>query len=108
MTSTNVTQDLLNAGLKAPNALEKNWTRAPGTVGRSRRIGCGSLRRAPYQGNRNPGVRRVAASERCDPDQVDLRTRLEPASQVGWDVEKRGLRLTGQATARNKFVAWWD
>ena len=108
MTSTNVTQDLLNAGLKVPNALEKNWDTSAFYGGPVKKDRLWFFVNARHQGNRNlvSGVwRNLNAGDSTKwTYQPDLSQQAK--SDGTW--KNAGLRLTVQATARNKFVAWWD
>ena len=108
MTSTNVTQDLLNAGLKVPNALEKNWDTSAWYGGPVKKIVLWFFVNGRHQGNRNlvSGVWRNLNAG--DSTRWTYQPDLSQQAKSDGTWKNAGLRLTVQATARNKFVAWWD
>ena len=110
MQGSNYTQELKDAGLSAPERAHEGMGHQSGVgggpdrkdklwfFGTLRCIGAPQLRR-----------RDVRQQERRQPDYVDLRAGPDPPASERRHLERaRGMRLTWQATPRNKFNLFWD
>jgi hypothetical protein len=108
MQSSNYTDELRLAGLRAPNLLQKIWDVNGAFGGPLRRDRLWFFSAARYQGNRKlvagMFVNRNAGDANAWTYQPD------PATQASDDGtwKNANLRLTFQATPRNKFNIFWD
>jgi len=104
----NITQAIKDAGLTGRNELQKLWEVNPavgGPIKRDRLWFYGTFR---HQGNRQLVAGMFANRNAGDPTKWTYDP--DPSRQAVDDgTWKNGsLRLTWQATPRNKFNAWWD
>jgi hypothetical protein len=108
MTSNNITDTLRAAGLVVPNSLEKNWDSSASIGGPIRRDRIWFFANARHQGSRNliAGVWRNLNAG--DPNKWTYQPDLSQQAQSDGTWKNAGLRLTWQATPRNRFVAWLD
>ena len=108
MVGSNYTPELQAAGLGAPGRLLKLWD----YTRRHRRAdqeGSALVLPEPAQpGLALVGVRHVRQQERRRSDEVDLRGRHDAAVAHAGSWTVASLRLTLQATPRNKFNIYWD
>jgi hypothetical protein len=108
MQGDNFTQEIVDAGLDAPNKLQKLWEFNPafgGPIRRDRLWFYGTFR---HQGNRQYVAGMFANRNAGDPTKwtYDPDTSRQAIDDGTW--KNGSLRLTWQATPRNKFNFWWD
>jgi len=106
--SSNVTQALLNAGLGVPNALQKVWDASAFYGGPIRRDHIWFFVNARDQGSRNLLGGLWANANAGDPTKWTYQPDFNHQAETDGTWKNAGVRLTWQATPRNKFTVWWD
>lgn len=105
---TNLTQRIRDAGLRVPNQLEKLWdanAAIGGPIKQDRLWFYWTLR---HQGNRNQVAGMWANQNAGDPTKWTYEPDFDRQAVDDGTWKNTSLRLTWQATARNKFDFWWD
>jgi hypothetical protein len=108
MQSDNMTQALRNAGLRAPNPLRKLWDASIWYGGPIKRDRIWFFANARHQGNRKLVAGMWRNLNAGDPTKWTYEPDLSRQATEDGTWRNAGLRLTWQATPRNKVVAWWD
>jgi hypothetical protein len=108
MQGDNFTQEIVDAGLDAPNKLQKLWEFNPafgGPIRRDRLWFYGTFR---HQGNRQYVAGMFANRNAGDPTKWTYEPDNSRQAIDDGTWKNGSLRLTWQATPRNKFNFWWD
>ena len=108
MQSSNYTQALQDAGLKASNPMQKLWDASVWYGGRIQKDRLWFFVNARHQGNRNLVAGMWRNLNAGDPTKWTYDPDLSQQATGDGTWKNVGLRLTWQATPRNKIVAWWD
>ena len=108
MQGDNYTQALRDAGLRATNPMQRLWDTSAWYGGRIRKDRLWFFANARYQGNRNLIAGMWRNANAGDPARWTYEPDLSQQATGDGTWKNVGLRLTWQATPRNKFVAWWD
>ena len=108
MQSSNYTKALEAAGLRAPNPLRKLWDASIWYGGPVRKDRLWFFVNARHQGNRNLVAGMWRNLNAGDPTKWTYEPDFNRQATGDGTWRNAGLRLTWQATPRNKIVAWWD
>ena len=108
MQSDNMTPELRNAGLRVPNPLQKLWDSSAWFGGPIKRDRIWFFANARHQGNRKLVAGMWRNLYAGDPTKWTYEPDLTHQATEDGTWRNAGLRLTWQATPRNKIVAWWD
>lgn len=105
---TNLTQAQKDAGLRVPNEVLKLWDVNAGFGGPIRRDRLWFFWTGRHQGNRTRVAGIWANKNAGDTTQWLYDPDFSRQAQDDGTWKNSSLRLTWQATARNKLTAWWD
>jgi hypothetical protein len=108
MQGDNITQEIRDAGLTGRNELKKLWEVNPalgGPITRDRLWFYGTFR---HQGNRQLVAGMFENKNAGDPTKWTYEPDLNRQAIDDGTWKNGSLRLTWQATPRNKFNVWWD
>ena len=109
MQGSNFTDELRAQGLRSPNELMKVWEVSPQIGGPFVQDKLWYSRQLPPHGHAQHGGRHVLQQERRRSDEVDLRARPRAGRAIDDGTSKSAsLRLTLQASPKNKFNIFWD
>ena len=108
MQADNMTQALRDAGLRAPNPLQKIWDASVWSGGAIQKDRLWFFANARHQGNRKLVAGMWQNLNAGDPTKWTYEPDLGRQATEDGTWKNVGLRLTWQATPRNKIVAWWD
>jgi hypothetical protein len=106
--SSNINDELRGAGLRAPNPLEKLWDTNAYIGGPIKRDRLWFFFNARHQGNRKLIAGMWRNLNAGDPTKWTYEPDYSRQATEDGTWRNAGLRLTWQASPRNKITAWWD
>ncbi len=108
MQGSNFNDELRAAGLRAPNTLNKLWDVSGWLGGPLKRDSVWFFFNARHQGNRKDVAGLWRNLNAGDPTKWNYEPDLANQATEDGTWRNAGLRLTWQATPRNKLSVWWD